>query len=222
MFTVSSSFIYNFKIGDNLHYNLEVLKWLYESIASRRGQPFNLNKPITIILVSIIEAILFDFRKRVSGPHAEIVANLSEGFRVAIGAIRKDELGLYIDCAKEHNLFGSNSSFYDELELLRNVRNRIHIQNKWHNLVGEDDEFRVFTAARKLLAEKALEKTMKTMALKYPRQVRVSDYVADFQLPWEQHYRPLSQPVQSPPQGMSYESYYGFSEEQLRLLDFPV
>jgi hypothetical protein len=62
MFKVSSSFIGNFKIGDNIHYNLDVLKALYISRAGLPAyQKYFLEKPITVILVSICEAIIYDF-----------------------------------------------------------------------------------------------------------------------------------------------------------------
>lgn len=59
MFTVNSGFIGEFKTGDNINYNLDCLKALYAAQnAASPSEARLLCKPITIILVSIIEALL--------------------------------------------------------------------------------------------------------------------------------------------------------------------
>ena len=66
MFIIPSNFISNFKIGDNINHNPAILALLYDAYA--RGSSNDqrlLCKPITIALVSIIEACLYDFHKRV-------------------------------------------------------------------------------------------------------------------------------------------------------------
>jgi hypothetical protein len=54
------TFIWNFKHGDNILYNLEILQTLYETGVTAKNKS-RLNKPITITIISIIEAILVDF-----------------------------------------------------------------------------------------------------------------------------------------------------------------
>ena len=53
---------------------------------------------------------------------------------VAINYIRGkhiDELDKYISSAKKHDLFDEpDSDFYEALDQLRKLRNRVHIQNK--------------------------------------------------------------------------------------------
>jgi hypothetical protein len=79
MLKVSSAFIGNFKIGDNIHYNLEVLKTLYacnEELSP--DQKRFLDKPITVTLVSICEALIYDFIDRSKFFTQEGVTGLSE------------------------------------------------------------------------------------------------------------------------------------------------
>jgi len=66
MLKVSSCFILNFKLGDNINHNLSVLALLYDyyNREDEDGKRL-LCKPIIILLVSIIEAVLHDFHSRI-------------------------------------------------------------------------------------------------------------------------------------------------------------
>lgn len=96
-----------------------------------------------------------------------------------------DDLKKYIESAKKQDLFDEvDKQFYAHLDELRRLRNRIHIQNEKRDF--ESDEFNAFNQQRKALAERVLEKTLRTMERKFARD---KDHVADFILPWEPHYR---------------------------------
>ena len=82
-----------------------------------------------------------------------------------------------------HFLARRGSALYKELDDLRKLRNRIHIQNTKNDF--ERDEYRAFSDERKLLAEKVLEEILRTMAAKYSRE---HNYVSDFELPWDSHF----------------------------------
>ena len=98
-----------------------------------------------------------------------------------------DEFEKYIASTKKHDLFdASNSSFYEDLDLLRKLRNRIHIQNSKNQL--ETDEHIVFNIDRQGTAEEVLEKVLKTMSNKYSRDGDFNRYVNDFELPWNEHF----------------------------------
>jgi len=78
MFTVSSGFIGEFKTGDNIIYNLSCLRVLYSaqnSASSSESQLFS--KPITIKMVSIIEALLHDLFYRITNHTSEGVQNIA-------------------------------------------------------------------------------------------------------------------------------------------------
>ena len=65
MFRIRSNFIGNFKTGDNVNYGLRVLSLLYKHFSSSTEyEQMLLCKPIILLLVSIIEAVLHDFHVR--------------------------------------------------------------------------------------------------------------------------------------------------------------
>ena len=144
-------------------------------------------KPITILLISIIEASLHDFHVRCRSFTWEGIANLAEGALSYIRTKKLDKLSLYIQSARRHDLLEDKDGIYDDLERLSRVRNRIHIQNEKKDL--EPDEYNVFTQQRKILAEKTLERVLKTLADKYPRSKDATGWVKDFELPWNEHFR---------------------------------
>jgi hypothetical protein len=78
MVTIESKFIGDFKVGDNINYNLEVLAVLYNRFNNAGpAQRRLLCKPIIILLAAIVEAALYDFHKRVKFFTIEGAANLT-------------------------------------------------------------------------------------------------------------------------------------------------
>lgn len=187
MFIVRSNFIGNFKLGDNINHNLHILRLLYRYFEA--GEPTEqqlLHKPIILTLVSITEAILYDFHFRIRNYTIEGVRNLSEEVLNYIRGKKLDELGKYISIARKHVFFDlAHINFYDVLDELRKLRNRIHIQNSMNHF--EPDEADAFNEQRKIQAEKVLEIVMKTMAKKYSRDEE-QHFVENFELPWKEHY----------------------------------
>ncbi len=77
MFTVKSGFIWNFSHGDNIIYNLEVLAVLYDAFnSSSSSDQRRLCKPITIILVSIVESVIYDLFLRIKESKSEIPSSI--------------------------------------------------------------------------------------------------------------------------------------------------
>jgi hypothetical protein len=185
MFIVDSSFIGDFSLGDNINHNLRVATLLYEHFATADTDKKRLLcKPIILTLVSVTEAMLHDLHVRIRTFTIEGVLNIPSEIVDYVRGKRIDELEKYIASARKHNLFDANdSTFYDSLDQLRRLRNRIHIQNTKGDF--EEKEYNAFTDARKTLAEKVLEKTAKTMASKYPRD---KHYVDPFEFPWKEHF----------------------------------
>jgi hypothetical protein len=186
---VSSCFILSFKLGDNINHNLRVLALLYDYYDREDHDGKNLLcKPIIILLVSIIEAVLHDFHSRIRWLTYEGIANLSHEVIEYIRGKKIDELEKYIVSARKHDLFDrQDGAFYDLLDELRRLRNRVHIQN----IKGDfaPDDYNAFNDFRKRQAERGLELTMKTMAAKYPRPEHVHGHVANFNLPWPPHFQ---------------------------------
>lgn len=188
MFTVSSGFMGDFKLGDNINHNLEILALLYRQQASSGYHDSRLLcKPITLTIASICEAILSDFHMRMGTYTNEGVKNVAESVLSYVRGKKIDEFEKYIASARKHDLLDSkDKSFYDSLDTLRKLRNRIHIQNSKKHF--EADEFQAFSPARQTNAEKALEKVAKTMADRYVRDKTKTGFVADFQFPWTEHF----------------------------------
>jgi hypothetical protein len=184
MVTIQSKFIGEFKTGDNIKHNLEILSFLYDQYAAADDHSKRLLcKPIIVLLVSIIDAVLYDLHTRIKDFTREGVENIVAASIDYIRNLTKlDDLGKCIASAKQHNLLDQPPAFYVELDDLRKLRNRIHIQNKHKHF--EPNEYDAFNEERKKQAEIAVEKTLQKLAEKFARK---HDYVGDFNLPWEAH-----------------------------------
>jgi len=189
VFVIQSHFMGSFKLGDNINHNLQILTLLYQlqSQAHTRDKQV-LCKPIIIFIASVCEAVLADLHMRICLYTSEGVKNVAERVMAYIRSKKIDEFDKYIASARKQDLFdAADTSFYEDLDTLRKLRNRIHIQNdKGH---FDPDEYKTFTGTRQQLAEKVLEKVMKTMLAKYSRDRERHACVADFQLPWDEHFR---------------------------------
>lgn len=187
---IKSSFIGIFKIGDNIHYNLRVLNTLYKSLNSlpEQDQPF-LEKPITLILVAICEAIIYDFIYRSKEFTREGIAGLSGESLEKLRSSNPWNLDKKIQLIRTLNILNTDDqNVYSYLENLANLRNRIHIQNENQNF--ENDEHLAFKKSRRIEAEKMVELLMKKFLEYYPRppHIAMSEHVPDFELPWEPHF----------------------------------
>jgi hypothetical protein len=184
VFTVSSRFVRVFKIGDNINHNLETLRLLYALCDEDRAKRVLLRKPIIIILVSAAEAMLYDFLLRISSK--EHMSTLSPE---TVGTLRTKQysrLTHFVAVARAHDLFDADDEFYDQLDELRKLRNRVHIQNEKNHF--ERDERAAFREDRQREAERVLEYIAKHLSLKHPRSSTTHGYVADFEFPWEEHW----------------------------------
>lgn len=185
MFSIESRFIGDFKLGDNIAYNLDVLAVLYQSFEEAGADEKRLLcKPITTLLVTITEAILHDFHFRIVSMTREGIHGIAASVLEYVRGKKIDNLARYIDSAKKHNfLRAADDQFYADLDELRRLRNRLHIQNYSDDF--DRDDINAFTVARKILAERALEKTMRVMAAHYARP---HNHVREFSLPWEPYF----------------------------------
>lgn len=187
MFTISSGFIGDFKLGDNVVYNLRILDTLYRSQASALPDDKHyFNKPIILLNVAITEALLSDFFFRMSNYTIEGVVGVSQDILDDIRDKTVDKFAVYIDVTGSKGFFGEHSNgFYDELHELRKLRNRVHIQNE--DNYPPRDEGDGFTDDNMVLAEKVLEKIVKTMSQKHNRPT-VERHVQNFKFPWPEHF----------------------------------
>jgi len=162
------TFIWDFKHGDNIMYNFEILQALYKSRESSEN-PKLFNKSITIQLVSIIEAILIDFLTRIDQATTHLPSDVDrktldkikieiekdkrpykveDGFGEHIYMRRKMyNFNQILQILKKHEILGpQKDNIYHLLSNFADMRNRVHIENYHRNL--EDREHRVFTSGR--------------------------------------------------------------------------
>jgi hypothetical protein len=173
-------FIWTFKVGDNILYNFELLQVLYNAKLDSNNSVFN--KPITITIVSIIEAILIDFIRRIGEatdhkppniPKDELKKMKSKIIkdRVKVGAIYKRKKYYFreiINLFQEYEIFGEkDDDFYNLLSEYGFMRNRVHIENYYEN--HEKDEENVFTNERLERLETILYQLWNKMISDYPR-----------------------------------------------------
>ncbi|MCK9438786.1 hypothetical protein M0Q39_01765 [Patescibacteria group bacterium] len=190
-----SEFIWNFNIGGNIIYNFKILFLLYE--AKKNGleeDAMCYNKPITIFLVSIIEAILIDLLIRLDNATNDLPECLAsddvlkikskigkdkrqkERIDVLTGeaqkyyAMKRYDFKEIIDyCRKFNLLFSENGNIYKYLDNFAWLRNRIHIENYHKNF--EPNEEAVFTGDRLEIMEKTINYILSVMANRYGRKL---------------------------------------------------
>lgn len=180
---VKSHFIGSFKVGDNICYNLKILKLLYSHLEDSEEEARRLLcKPIVVTLVSVTEAVIYDLHYRVRAFHREGIQGVSDGVLSYIRAAKLHDYEKQIASAKRHRLLGTNMILYERLDELRKLRNRIHIQNSKGHF--EPDESDAFTLTRKRQAEKTVQYVMTYCSDNYPRP-KGCYHVQDFELPWE-------------------------------------
>ncbi len=188
MVSICSDFIGSFKIGDNVAFNFDIIEELYrcqqegDNDTKRR-----LRKPIVILFGSIAEAVLYDLYGRIHGFTREGVPNIPTEVLSDIRTKTVDKFAKFIDNAKSNQLLGEkDEALYEQLHVLRKLRNRVHIQNTDSQF--ERDDPQAFNPRRQKEAERTLEKLLKTMAEKYNRKKPwATGHVRDFRLPWEAH-----------------------------------
>ena len=180
-------FIWFFKVGDNIVYNLRILSLLYTKKEEDSGHQYLYNKPIIIFIVSVIEAIFFDLMFRLSQSTNEFPKHIPISTREEIKKhiekekvaqkrpdgkpyrrIKNYQMGILVNFLKKYELLGDGKcKIYEDLEVATFLRNRIHIFNYKNNF--EADEHRVFSEERLQDVEKVLEDIIKIMSSLYKR-----------------------------------------------------
>ena len=122
--TIPCNFIGDFKVGDNLRYNCDILTKLAD--ANEDGV---LNKPIVLQVGAILEAALIQIIYRAQNFKIEGVPNIIEADRKKIEDSKVDKFSVAIDVLRKYGVINESADMvYDELHMLRRYRNKIHIQ----------------------------------------------------------------------------------------------
>ncbi len=183
---ISSSFIGSFNLGDNLVHNFDILNYLYGLYSIERSCNRKLlRKPLCILIGSICEALLDDFFFKVKYFTREGVGNLSEEVLEEVRRKKLDKFHFFIDQAKKHDFFEKQEiNLYDSLHYVRQLRNRVHIQDNSKDLPIKEKE--CFTSEDLDKCEKVLEAILKIMDHKYSRWE--GSFVDEFEYPWTCHW----------------------------------
>lgn len=176
------TFIWNFNIGKNIEYNFLILT----SLIKDDNELYN--KPISIISVSIIEAILVDFIERldVSTRHFPETLKLEEiKIKDSLAKHKKDfetvfldEVSIYkklknfryqdlVEICREHDLLGTDPTVYKNLQKMGWYRNRVHIKNYLNNF--EKTESRTYSHRRTQQTIDYLDRLTNFMSKNYSR-----------------------------------------------------
>lgn len=184
MFRIETSFIGNYRVGDNISENLKTLRLFYRvKRESNSDGKSALRKPIVVLLGSIAETLLWDLFFRARQFTWEGVRNIPERRLNHIRTHSADKFKKYIALARDTQIFGRPSEqIYRDLENLCNLRNRIHIQNLEPRSQVDSN---VFTEQTVTLAEKVVETILRELSTKYDRDTQ--DWVNGFTLPWNSH-----------------------------------
>jgi len=174
--TISVNFFSDFKMGDNVLYNLSVLEALYQN------KNVVLVKPKIVIQVSLIEACLYDFIYRIRNQTIEfqyLEASIRENIR-GHSENSAYKLERMIKRCSQQLIMPQNDAFWDAFDELRILRNRTHIQNQ-HNK-WPPDEKDGFTTENLNKAETSVDAFFRWMQGEYPRPGHIQTF--DLIFPW--------------------------------------
>lgn len=173
-------FFWNYKRMDNSNYNFRIVEALcYAKNNCNNNELFN--KPITIIIMAIVECILFDFIKRVNEHNIERIPNLDQS---VINKTRSKTLKMFkhiITHAKKYNLMLLENK-YDEIDELRELRNRVHIQNDTCSF--DKNEYKLWNDKNAQRAGRILKEICEILCNYYPRPGKEIPNIEHFPQPW--------------------------------------
>lgn len=180
---ITGTFMWSFKKGDNIIYNFEIVWQLYslKRTLTLKDKPM-LIKPIIIFQMAIVECILDDFVNRVRGHVNDRIPNISLNQIADFKIKTRDQLEQYIAASRKHDLFDSEDDFYNDMDILRKARNRLHIQNSKSLL--PNNEHSLFNEKLLNMSERTIETVLYTMITKFYRGDRQNTEFSKLPLPW--------------------------------------
>lgn len=187
---INTLFVGNLKLGDNIRFNMESVESLYISLTL--SEPKNI-KPIAIANISVTEALMIDFVRRIKR-HTSEFTYLSDKKRGAIRKLKSDSkcwnFKQSIRKFRHYRLLGNSDNFYDCVDFLRLIRNKVHIQNTFY----KRDEHQAWTTDVLRLSELCTEYTLRYLSEDYPRPLQ-EDYVGGIRIPWHPNYKSGTKPI---------------------------
>jgi hypothetical protein len=176
---LTCNFIGEFKVGDNIERNA---KSLCKLVTDNKDDVFN--KLIVVQAGSIVESALDQIFWRAKNHTKEGVPNISEEDRKEIAEKKIGRFKVIIEKMEEYELLdGLGDDIYEELETLRQYRNRVHIQLDDEPEGISRDEDKAFSAAIVKWALALNIKVLKHLIEHYPRPAELAQYAHPIELP---------------------------------------
>ena len=180
--TFSTSFVRDYKTGDNIGLNIQsicALRKARETFPS--GEKWKFNKPIVLMIVGVIEACLFEIVARARFNTREGVPNITQKQLAGVQRSKKGGFDFLVQTCKQLKILGPiHSEIYPILLELARLRDRIHIQNE-HRFQPRCER-KAFTDERVFRAEKCLEIVLAHLSTNYGRP---ACYAEPVDLPWQ-------------------------------------
>jgi len=176
---IPCNFIGQFKVGDNLRYNCDLLCAL---AASNVDNSFN--KMIVLQTGSIIEAALIEIIFRAQNYNVEGVPNIAAGDRQKIEELKIDKFAVAIDVLRKYGVLnGVRENVYDDLHRLRKYRNKVHIQDDVKIEGAPRDEEDLFTNILVAWSIILNREVLQFLSDHLPRPAHIHGYVGDLEVP---------------------------------------
>ena len=185
------SFIWSFKKGDNILYNFSILDEVY-SARQKSIRKHLYAKPIILIIAAIVECVLEDFTQRIQQHSDEKIPILSNkviedfkyidrGSYLEVKELKK--FNHFIDHAKKHKIFGVLPETYNAMDLVRKLRNRLHIQNSEGDTLDRNESM-IFTELNLRNSQDLLKLVLMKMTQTYPRPGAMKVDFGKVKFPW--------------------------------------
>jgi hypothetical protein len=176
---IPCNFAGDFKVGDNLVFNCNLLRELNEV---NKGGMFN--KPIVLQIGSMLEAALGEIIYRAQYFNREGVPNISEADRLAIANKTIDKFNSIIDVMKKYKVLDAlGGEIYDDLHKLRKYRNKIHIQEDIPIEGVSRDEVNAFSDTIRTWAIGLNKRVLLHLSQQFARPKELHGFVGDLSVP---------------------------------------
>lgn len=177
--TILCRFIGDFKVGDNLVFNADLLCKLVSSDESA-----SFNKLIVLQAGAIIEAALSQIIYRAQNFNREGVPNISEADRLEIEGKKVERFKAIIDVMKKYKILDSyGQGIYDELDRLREYRNKVHIQTDIGIKGVSRDEEKAFSDDIRKWALQLNVSLLRHLSEQFPRPKDLEQFAHELTVP---------------------------------------
>ncbi len=176
---VPCNFVGEFKVGDNLVFNADMLCKLVG--ANDEGA---FNKLVVLEAGSILEAALLQIIFRAQHHNREGVPNIPEADRRAIEGQTIDKFATVIDVMRRRRILdGLRLNIYDDLHNLRRYRNKIHIQDTIDIRGVSVDEVNAFSDQICTWALNLNLEVLQHLSANFARPAAIAGHVNDLSIP---------------------------------------